>query len=135
MSCGCGQSTCAECSCSATATPYYQNTNNAIQEEHCVPTTIKEFATAIATSSISAMPACNKIAILSFPGLFQMLVGSYLWNPAYGFLKVIAVDTLTCQVTIKNECIPGNATPGKVIPRCTLFNVTVPPCSCPSGVT
>lgn len=147
MSCSCGgggtvgqintadgscSASCNPCSCNATPAPYYDNCSTPVQEEHCIPTTVQQFVTALSSASAFVMPACNQTAVITFAGLARMLVGSYLWNPLYGFLVVTGFDPLSGQVRVQNECLTGNAAPGTIIPRCTLFNVTVPPCSCPS---
>lgn len=121
---------CSNCSCGGTPAPYY-NQGGAVQEEHYVPTTVNRFVTALSVSCAFVMPACGKTAAIRFDGLGQMLVGSYLWNPLYGFLLVTRFDSLTGDVVVQNECLTGNAVPGTIIPKCTLFNITVPPCSCP----
>lgn len=117
-SCGCGNS--------GTSSPYY-NQAGSIQETHCQSTTVQQYAAALSTGSAFVMPTCNHEAIINFPGLTRIQVGSYLWNATYGYLLITGFDPVSGDVTVMNECQAGNAAPGTTILRCTLFTVTGPP--------
>lgn len=106
--------------------PFYSE-GNAVQEEHGVPTIKQVFVTAIACSVDFAMPACNVEATVHFAGVCVLQVGSYLWNATFGYLLVTGFDAMGNDVKVKNTCRAGNALPGTVIPRRSLFNVVDPP--------
>lgn len=118
---------CEPCTCTGTPAPYY-NDCGMIQEPHCMPVINELFSAAIGTTAAFAMPAISSSAVVPFKGLKRILIGSYLWNPDYGYLEVTDFDYLTGEVTLKNNGHPGNAAAGTVILGCTLFTVVDPPC-------
>lgn len=73
------------------------------------------------------VPACSAQAVLSVPGLTTLLIGSYVWNPTYGWFRVTAFDSVNGQVTVINECLAANAAPGTVVPALTEFIFGTPP--------
>lgn len=116
MSCGCTKSykkfsgipycTCKQSSC----------------EVEC-PT----ICTALVSANSVNVPACDETAVLSFPGLTSILIGSYLYNPTYGTFLVTGFNSINGQVTIENTCLAGNAAPGTMIPVGTEFVFGSPP--------
>lgn len=126
-SCSCGCDPC-QCQSAQTATPLpFYNQAPSCQESHTQVLMQQNFITAISTGYAFNMPACNAAISISIPGVQQLLVGGYLWNSVYGYLKVISFDYETARATVVNECQVGNAAPGTEIPSCTLFNVVDPP--------
>lgn len=73
------------------------------------------------------IPACSASAILSVPGLESVLIGSYLYNPSYGYFRISAFDSVNGQITVVNDCTDGNEDPGEVVPALTEFIVSSPP--------
>lgn len=110
MSC----SSCSSCSCSnCTSTP----------------TPCAEVCTALVISNAWNIPACSASAVLSVPGLETILIGSYLWNPDYGWFRVTAFDSVNFQITVLNECFGDNAVAGTVVPAGAQFVFGAPPSS------
>lgn len=147
MSCGCGNSNCTGCSqcndpnftvrpCSplancgniqaASPLPYYQKTPTC-QEDHCQQIFNTLYATAIKNTYSWNIPVCDGQATLYFSDLKVIPIGSYIWNPTYGYFEVIAFDHNTGQVTILNHCNEGNAAVGTNVPACTPFVVVAAP--------
>jgi hypothetical protein len=56
-----------------------------------------------------------------------VLIGSYIWNPTYGWFKITAFDSLNRQITVLNECLEANADPGTAVPSDTVFVFGAPP--------
>ena len=109
------------CSCGVgTPTPYYAN-GTGCQEDHTKLVIQNNYATSICTANVAVMPGCGLTTTLVFPGLQNIIVGSYLWNPAVGYLLVVSFDVLNGEVVVKNECQDGNAAPGTSISKCTCF--------------
>lgn len=114
MSCSSCSSSCSSCSCSdCTSTS----------------TTCAEVCTALVISNAWNIPSCSASAVLSVPGLETILIGSYLWNPTYGWFRVTAFDSVNFQVTVINECFDANAAAGTVVPAGTQFVFGAPPSS------
>lgn len=127
---GCGSNPC-QCGqmVRSSPSPYY-NQAGCIQETHCQSIVQQLFVAAVSTGADFVMPDCNATVTIPFPGLVSIQIGSYLWNYEVGYLLVTGFDAIASLVTLKNECLIGNAAPGKVIARCTLFNSVTPPCTC-----
>lgn len=95
----------------------------------CVCPQCTAVCTALVVSNSWNVPACGAEAVLSIPGLTTVLIGSYIYNPTYGRFKITAFDSVNQQVTVLNECLPGNAAPGSVVPALTTFIFSAPPSS------
>lgn len=132
--CNCGNTPCG-CGSSGIAaqTPYY-NSAAAVQESHCQTIVQAQYITAIKTSNSFNIPACAATAVVTFPGLATIQVGSYIWNATYGYFEVMSFDYASGQVTIKNLCAAGYASPGTAVPACAPFTV-VDPTDFASGAT
>lgn len=116
------------CPCnSGTPKPYYTNAE-ACEEAHKQVIIQSQYVTGLTTAGPFLMPACQGRTNLLIPGLQVIPIGVYLWNPAYGYLKVIAFDFTSETVTVLNECQTGNVPPGTQIPTCTVFTVVDTPC-------
>jgi len=152
MGCGCGNSNCgggcgnsssiplpidcgarpcsplADCRAASPGcpTPYYQNTPQC-QENHCQQINNYVYNAGIKNDQAFNLPACGAGAVIYSDGLKTLAIGSYLWNPTYGYLKVTAFDYTTGQIVVVNLCNDGNAAVGTNIPACTPFLVTDTP--------
>lgn len=103
--------------------PYY-NAAEGCEETHQRVCVNARYVTGISVSSEFTIPICGGTADIVVLGLQQINLNTYLWNPAYGYLKVVGFDFQNSIVTVKNECAYGSPTPGLVIPACTVFNIT-----------
>lgn len=111
MRCGCGKSTCnCQCGCKKKCTP------------EC-----PSLCTALVGANSWTMPACDQEAVIMFPGLTTILIGSYLYNPTYGMVLVKGFNSINGQVIVENTCLAGNAAPGTMVPAGTEFVFGSPP--------
>lgn len=121
---------CNNCQCQSQVneipTPYYACAG-ACQEDHSRVIVQQQYVTGITIQSSFVMPACNETTVVTVPGLQKISIGSYVWNPNYGYLKVVGFDYAQSQVILENECTVGNAAPGTSIPACTLFTIVDAP--------
>ena len=83
--------------------------------------------TALTVTNAWNVPSCNNSAVLAIPGISVVLLGSYIYNPTYGWFKITAVDSINSQITVLNECLYLNASPGSVVPAGTSFVFGPPP--------
>lgn len=86
----------------------------------------------IKTTHATAMPECGVNINVGFNNVVDMAIGSYIWGFGYGYLKVISFNAITQEVTLQNPCTEQcgvQAAPGTVIPVCTAFIVSPPPCN------
>lgn len=115
------QASCG-CSCTpATPVPYYKQANSC-EQSHKQIIVQNQYALGVTTVGSVVMPLCNETVTLVIPGLQLIGVGSYLWNPTFGYLKVVSFDVANQTVLVENECQEGNAAPGTTIPACTVFS-------------
>lgn len=119
-------------------TPFYAQPSVCL-ESHAKTYVMASYAAAVKVSNSFNIPACSASAEVKIPGLKAITIGSYMWNPLYGYLQVLAFDLSREMVTVQNNCNTGNAAPGTVVPACTLFAVTDAPTvpgggSSPTGI-
>lgn len=107
----------------ATPSPFYASSVGC-QEEQVKTVIQNQYATGLTTSVSFNIPACGESVQVTFPGLQLVNIGSYLWNPTYGYLKITSFDIASATVTVQNECQDGNAAAGTEVPSCTVFTVT-----------
>lgn len=96
-------------------------------EGHGSSTLIKNFDATVKVANSWIVPNCGGSAVLSIVCLSQILVGSYLWNPNYGYFKVVSYNSVTNKVTVQNDCIVGNTIPGTPVIAGSLFVISDSP--------
>ena len=97
----------------------------ACEESHVKVVNQAQYSAGLKVVEAFNVPGCERTTVIVIPNLTQILIGAYLWNPTYGYFKVVAFDYASSTVTIMNMCHSGNAAPGTVIPACTMFIITV----------
>lgn len=122
---------CCENTVHANPTPFY-NCAPACAEGHTKSIFIQQFVADIKIQDSWNVPGCGLTATVTSIELQGIVVGSYIWNPTYGYFEITAFNPTTNQITILNHCNEGNAAAGTTVPSCTEFTVTVPPCDCGS---
>lgn len=122
----CSSGDCCQPVVQANPQPYY-NCAPVCQEGHTQRITIQQFYADVKLLDTWNIPACGTTATINTDGLKAIVVGSYLWNPDYGYFEVTAFNSGTGQITVLNHCNDGNAAAGTNVPQCTEFTVTVPP--------
>ena len=113
----------------AAPAPFYECAPSCA-ESHGKSITIQSFSADVKLIDTWNIPACGESATINSESLRAIVVGSYLWNPDFGYFEVTAFNSGTGQVTLTNHCTTGNAAAGTNVPSCTEFTVTVPPCDC-----
>lgn len=110
--------------------PCYSKTefcNNTVTGDCQQVTIFQQFKTTVTIANSWNIPACGGSAILQIYGLVDVLVGSYIWNPDYGYFKVQSLNVTNGQLTIENVCVSGNAPAGTTVPANTQFIVATNP--------
>lgn len=123
--CGCGPiaQSCPQ--------PYYAEVGSC-PEDHTKVTCIRQFYTSIKNSNAWNIPACGATSVVIFPDVNSILLGSFIWNTAYGYYEVVSFNPNTHEVGLRNNCNDGNASPGITVAPCNEFIVTPPSC-CTGG--
>lgn len=129
-SCGCGCGSKGGQCCGntqyANPTPYYSNVP-VYGQDHTRTIIEQELAAGLSVQNSWNIPACNGSSVLQIPGLTNAVNGSYLWNPSYGYFKVISFNNSNSTVVIQNDCHITNQAVGTQIPACTTFIVVDTP--------
>lgn len=109
MGCGCGCSSVVYTPCTT------------------VPVNCSEACGSVVINNSWNIPACSASATLSTTNLKNVLVGSYLFSPTYGYFKITSFNAVTGELAVTNECQSVNAAAGTIVPAYTLFSIGVPP--------
>lgn len=128
----CCVSRCCTPPIQANPRPYYTRAQ-ACTEDHSTTIINENFDAALNVANSWNVPACGGASTLSIPGLSDIVIGSYLWHPTYGYYQVLAFNPSNSQVVVQNNCTANNAAIGTQIPACTAFVVTDPPASSSGG--
>ena len=54
------------------------------------------------------MPACGQSVVLSVPQILSVVLGTYIYNPEIGYLRIASFDKTKREVTCVNDCEAGN---------------------------
>ena len=133
--CGCNNSGCSggcgnvQC---ASPQPYYQ-TAPLCAEDHQKCVVNQSYVTAIKIDNSWNVPACGGSSVIKVSGLSNILIGSYIWNPSFGYFQVVGFTPFNSQIIIQNNCNTGNSTVGTMVPACSNFIVAPPPLSSSGG--
>jgi hypothetical protein len=68
-----------------------------------------------------AVPANNSGIKLQLPAVVDLVVGSCLWNPDFGYFLITSFDKQGQIVTIERKSTATTAQPGTLVPSCTKF--------------
>lgn len=91
------------------------------------PTNCSDLCNSFVATNSWNIPAIGANAVLNVSNLKQLVVGTYIYHPSYGYFKIISFDATLGQLTVTNEGTYGNALAGVIIPAATPFlNVDTP---------
>lgn len=113
--------------CNSLSNPYFIDVCG-IQSEQTLTIYNYFYSNALLTANSFIVPVCNSPITIQVTGLAKTYPGMYLWNPVYGYFKIVNYNYSTCLLTILNECQTINAAPGFSVPSCTTFLVVDTPC-------
>jgi len=115
-------------SCGTPPQPYYVDENNSLTQDHAAIFRDTQFAAGIYLAKEFVVPAIDTDIQIQTKNLINIVVGSYLWSPAYGYLKIVHWDECTGKLGLLNEDISGAAIPGTVVSEGSLWAVAARPC-------
>ncbi len=115
-------------SCGTPPQPYYKNDKNSLTQDHAAIFRDTQFAAGIRIKDEFVVPQIGEDVQVCSKELVNVLVGAYVWSPAYGYLKIDHWDSCTGKMGLLNEGIEGSAIPGTVVSEGSLFAVTARPC-------
>lgn len=115
-------------SCGTPPQPYYVDPKNSVTQDHAAIFRDTQFAAGIKIKEEFVVPALGEDVSVCADNLINLVVGSYIWNPAYGYLQIAHWDSCNKKIGLLNESISGAMLPGAVVSAGTLFAVTARPC-------
>jgi hypothetical protein len=123
---GCGANCNPRCNCGcnsnqgcSSAQPFYLQSPGC-QESHDQVIVQQSFKAELCTSSAFSIPTSGSV-VVTLPSLAGIVIGSFLWNPTYGYLQVTAFDYITSSVTLTPLKYGVSSV---MVPACTCFIVT-----------
>jgi len=119
---------CRTCGHPPSPEPYYKNVGNETTQDHASIFRDTQYAAGVVIQDEFQVPAVDSDIQVSVKNLVNVVVGSYLWHPAYGSLKIVYWDDCKKKIGLLNEGLTGNAAPGSVVPECTAFVPSSRPC-------
>ena len=133
--CGCSSSTptCGSTCIPGTPAPYNAPCVSTCPQDHTQNVIINNFQGAVRIANAWNVPACGETSIVVINGLTTITIGSYLWNPNYGYFQVVAFNPTNFQVTLQNDCTSGNVPEGTQVPACSDFTITDGPAASSGG--
>lgn len=114
--------------CGTSQTPYYEEVKDSTVQDHASIFQDTKYASAIEFKEEFQVPAVDEDIQVKVKNVDDVVVGSYIWNPAYGYLKIAHWDSCTGKVGLLNEGLTGTAAPGSNVPKGTLFLAAPRPC-------
>lgn len=107
------------CACNVVPLPYYEDP--CFQQNQCQGVQyIVQYTPVIKISNNWAVPEADTVVTLRVPGVTEMLIGSYLWNPDYGFYVIVSFDKDAQSVKLV-KTLHNDTEVGTTIPSCTKF--------------
>ena len=122
--------TCKYCGSSVTvsAQPYYQQVAGDVVENHQAIQQRTCYAAGIYVKDEWVVPNVSGTVVATLNDVSALVIGSYLYNPTYGYFLITSWDRNTGRVTLENDGMQGNITPGSLVGAYTLFVATAKPC-------
>lgn len=114
--------------CGTPAIPYYKDEKNNLTQDHASIFRDTQYAAGIEFPEEFTVPAIGEDIQVCVKNLVNLVVGSYIWNPSYGYLQIAHWDSCTGKIGLLNDDISGAAIPGTVVSAGSLFAVTARPC-------
>lgn len=114
--------------CGTPPQPYYVDPKNSLTQDHAAIFEDTKFAAGIEIGEEFVVPSIGTDIQICVENLTNVVIGSYVWNPAYGYLKIVHWDECLKKIGLLTEDISGAAIPGTVVSEGTLFTVSPRPC-------
>jgi len=115
-------------SCGTPPTPYYKGDKNSVTQNHASVYRDTAYAAGVVFPEEFVVPAIGEDVSVATTELVNVVIGSYIWSPAYGYLKIVHFDSCTGIIGLLNDDISGAAIPGTAVAAGSVWAVTARPC-------
>lgn len=119
---------CKTCGHPPAPIPYYEEVENSSLQDHSSIFKSTQYAAGVVIADEFQIPAVDQDIVVCVKDATNIVVGSYLWHPAYGPIKIAYWDGCNQKIGLLNEGLTGTAAPGTVVSECTAFVITSRPC-------
>ena len=96
------------------STALLRNPKNSLTQDHAAIFEDTKFAAGIEIGEEFVVPSIGTDIQICVENLTNVVIGSYVWNPAYGYLKIVHWDECLKNRSL-TEDISGAAIPGTVV--------------------
>lgn len=119
---------CITCGSPAAPQPYYKTVSDETLQDHASVFNDTRYAAGVVVEDEFQIPAVDEDIQVCVKNLINVVIGSYLWHPSYGSLKIVYWDSCKKKIGLLNEGLTGTAAPGSTVPECTAFVPSSRPC-------
>lgn len=119
---------CVTCGHPSGQSPYYENVEEETLQDHASVFNDTRYAAAVVVREEFQIPAVGSDIQVCLRDVTNVVVGSYLSHPVYGYLKIVYWDSCSKKVGLLNEGLEGTAPAGTVVSECTGFVPSARPC-------
>lgn len=102
--------------------PFYTHPCDEVLADHARHVIVHQYVACLKIASEWVVPTNEDMSWLDIPAVVDVLIGSCLWNPTYGFFRVVAFDKTAQRIAIQTKT--SLAAEGTVVPACTKFILT-----------
>lgn len=99
--------------------PFYTHPCDSLVEDHSRHTIVHQYVGCIKIPSEWVVPANNSAVRVSVPAVVDLVIGSCLWNPDFGYFLITSFDKQGQSVTLERKS--NSSIAGTVVPSCTKF--------------
>lgn len=101
--------------------PLFTHPCSEVTEDHARHVILHQYTGCIVVENTWAIPLNSTQVRLSIPAVIDMMVGCCIWNPAYGYFRVVAFDKLAQRIDVVRKQHQQTRDPGVTVPGCTKF--------------
>ncbi len=102
--------------------PYYTHPCDSLTEDHARHVVVHQYVACVRIPSEWSVPSNNSAVRVSLPAVVDVLIGSRLWNPQFGYFLITSFDKQGQTVTLQRQA--NSSVAGTVVPSCTKFIFT-----------
>ncbi len=103
------------------ANPYYTHPCSEVKEDHARHVIVHQYVGCVRIPNEWVVPTNDSVTWLQLSAVVDVLVGSCLWHPDYGYFRITAFDARVQKIQLQRVDVEGTSPAGTTIPMCTKF--------------
>lgn len=100
--------------------PHYTHPCSEVLQDHARHVILHQYVACLKISNLWVVPSGTDTTWLDLPAVVDVLPGSCLWNPDYGYFRIVSFDKPGQRVLVQRTS-RTTAVAGTVIQSCTRF--------------